>query len=105
MKKVLAVVLVMVTMFTTVIASAKAPELSGNFYPLTVKVIDINTDYDVITAIDGAGNIWQWDGDCDWLLGDYASLLMYDFNTPKIFDDEIVDIKYTGFRDTTNYPF
>ena len=66
-------------------------------YPLTVVVVELDHDDDIVTCVDGANNFWEFYGVEDWLTGDYASLLMDDNATPNsIYDDVITMTLYAG---------
>jgi hypothetical protein len=72
---------------------------NGNFeniYPKTMKVEEINIMENLVTLIDGNGFEWKFQGVEDWKVGDICACTMYDNNTETIFDDEIIDIKYSG---------
>lgn len=82
--------------------NAKAEERTeqiteNSFYALTVKVIDVDYENDVVTCEDFNGNLWSFYGCEDWAEDDCASLLMNDCGTPIIYDDEIVSAKYCGW--------
>ena len=66
-------------------------------YPLTVVVVGLDHDDDIVTCVDGADNFWEFYGIEDWQTGDYASLLMDDNATPNsIYDDVITMTLYAG---------
>ena len=66
-------------------------------YPLTVQVVELDHEADVVACVDGAGNGWEFYGVEDWQIGDFASLLMDDNGTPEaIYDDVITMAHYAG---------
>lgn len=66
-------------------------------YPLTVQVIELDREADVVVCVDGAGNGWEFYGVEDWQIGDFASLLMDNNGTPEtIYDDVITMAHYAG---------
>ncbi len=66
-------------------------------YPLTVQVIELDREGDIVTCVDGADNFWEFYGVEDWQTGDFASLLMDDNGTPNtIYDDVITMAHYAG---------
>lgn len=66
-------------------------------YPLTVQVIELDREGDIVTCVDGADNFWEFYGVEDWQTGDFASLLMDDNGTPEnIYDDVITMTLYAG---------
>ena len=67
-----------------------------NLYPLTVRVYDVDESRNLVTCVDYAGNLWSFEDVEDWETGDLVSLLMNDRNTPVVFDDEIVKVRYAG---------
>ena len=71
-------------------------------YPMTTIVVDLDHENDVVTCKDFNGYLWQFEGCEDWQEGDICSMIMSDNGTPKIFDDEIVSIKYDGYFEGWN---
>lgn len=66
-------------------------------YPLTVQVVELDRENDVVTCVDGAGNGWEFYGVEDWQVGDFASLLMDNNGTTEtIYDDVITMAHYAG---------
>ena len=61
-----------------------------------VRVADIDCENDTVYAMDGSGHVWGFYGVDDWVVGDWASLILYDNNTPIIYDDVIVRVTYGG---------
>lgn len=75
----------------------KATEPEHSVYPLTVVVIELDREGDIVTCVDGADNFWEFYGVEDWQTGDFASLLMDDNGTPNsIYDDVITMTLYAG---------
>lgn len=72
-------------------------ETLPNYYPNVFKVENI-TDLDngyLIQFVDENGNNWNYvSGDGDIYTGETYAVIMYDNETPKIYDDEIVKLKY-----------
>lgn len=68
-----------------------------NYYPNTAIVIDFNEAEDLVICEDSAGNIWEFKGIEDWDEGDLVSMLIDGKGTPKIFDDEILLVRYGGW--------
>ncbi len=71
-------------------------------YPMTTKVVELDRENDVVTCEDFNGFLWQFEGCEDWQEGDICSMIMNDNGTPKIFDDEIVSVKYDGYFEGWN---
>lgn len=66
-------------------------------YALTTFVIETDAKNDLVILEDGNGNLWQFRGVEDWEVGDCASLTMNDNGTPEIYDDVIVNARYSNF--------
>ena len=73
-----------------------------HYYPLTAQVIQVSGDY--VFLKDFAGHQWALKGREDWMVGDMASLIMYDRLTPwTIYDDAIVSARYAGWVPDGSY--
>ena len=66
-------------------------------YPETFIVVAVDQDHDFITLQDFNGFTWNWNGCEDWMVGDIASAIMNSKGTEEIFDDEIMELKYSGY--------
>ena len=69
--------------------------MSAHIYPETAVIIEINDE--TITACSANGNrftIHAAPEDC--FPGDLVSLIMYDSNTEIVYDDKILQIRYSG---------
>ena len=75
-------------------AKAETKINPDNVYAKTAIVTEIDRKNDLVTVRDGVGYEWQFYGVEDWMIGDYASMVMYDNKTKSIFDDSIIDVKY-----------
>lgn len=90
MKKIIAVVLVLVVLFSV---SALADVNSR-----VAIIISIDTEADKAICEDACGLIWEFYDVEDFDIDDVVVLIMWDSETPEsIFDDEIVDVTYSGF--------
>lgn len=75
-------------------------EKTANLYAITTVIVEINDEYKLITCQDFNGNEWCFtDCEGDWNVGDIVSMVMYDRNTPIIYDDEIISVRYSGWFD------
>jgi hypothetical protein len=74
-----------------------------NYYPRTAIVYSFDTVSDTVKVIDFAGEMWEFYGIEDWMIGDIVSMMMYDNNTESIYDDEIVEIRYSGAISNATY--
>ena len=77
-------------------------ESEPQLYPLTTKVVELDRENDIVICEDFNGFRWQFEGCEDWQEGDICSMIMNDNGTPKIFDDEIVSVKYDGYFEGWN---
>lgn len=66
-------------------------------YPKTFVVSACDLDNDKVFIVDANGNEWAISGIEDWMEGDVASAIMSDNGTPEIYDDAILDIRYSGY--------
>ena len=99
MKKILAAALIIVLCVVgiCVVSPLCDPAPAHSVYPLTVQVVELDREADVVVCVDGAGNGWEFYGVEDWQVGDFASLLMDDNGTPEaIYDDVITMTHYAG---------
>lgn len=68
-----------------------------HYYAKTCMVTEINPETDIVTTEDCNGNTWEFYGTEDWLPGDICSMVMDDKGTENIYDDEIVNVRYSGY--------
>lgn len=92
MKKILAIVLL--TCLLPSIACATNYDVT-DLYALTTMVIEVTDD--CIVCLDFTGNEWKFEDTEDWLIGDIASLLMWNNETDMIEDDVIIQAFYGGY--------
>jgi len=92
MKKILTIALL--TCLLPSIACATNYDVT-DMYALTTMVIEVNNDY--VVCLDFTGNEWTFDNIDDWLIGDIASLLMWNNETDMIEDDVIIQAFYGGY--------
>ena len=60
---------------------------------LTAVIIDFDYKQDSVSCLDKTGNVWEFYGIEDWILGDKVELTIW---TPS---NEILDINYIGWMD------
>lgn len=73
------------------------PKKESNYYPMTAVVVSVDNPADIVTIKDCNGNIWEFFGTEDWMIGDICTCIMYDNKTPlTIYDDEIYNTRYNG---------
>ena len=76
---------------------SKAAEPDHSVYPLTVQIVELDHNADVVVCVDGIGNCWEFYGVEDWQVGNFASLLMDDNGTTEtVYDDVITMICHAG---------
>ena len=69
--------------------------MSAHIYPETAVIIEINDE--TIIAYSANGNRFTIHASPeDWFPGDLVSLVMYDNNTDIVYDDVILQIRYSG---------
>ena len=88
MKKMLALTLVLVSLFS--IASAE-------IYPAVGVVTDLDYENDLVIFEDCNQDLWIFEGIEAWDIGDIGALLMDDMETESIYDDMILLARYAGF--------
>jgi len=62
-------------------------------YAQVLEVVEIKDD--LVYMVDWDGNEWIWEDAEDWEIGDYAAATMDTNGTEIIYDDIIVNLKYT----------
>lgn len=98
-KNLLTLVFVMFLMvLTTISASAKELPTIGMLYSHRYLVTDVNRMRDEVVIEDGNEFVFS---DCeDWMVNDYASVLMCDSGTPlDRTDDIIICAHYVGYKE------
>lgn len=67
-------------------------------YEKSAIVIAVDYTADIVSVIDGDGEIWCFYGCDDWQAWDRCQLIMSDNGTPgNMYDDMIVSVTYTGY--------
>mgnify|MGYP007069956634 FL=1 len=70
----------------------------ANTYPRAMEITDIDSANDMVICTDAEGYEWEFEGAEDFTEGDIVICTMYDNETKEtIFDDEIVDVVYSGY--------
>ena len=73
--------------------------MSHNYYPTTGIVTELETETDSVIYVDFNGNLWDFPGIEDWVVGDRVALIMDNMGTPEsIYDDEPVTWRYCGWE-------
>lgn len=66
-------------------------------YSLSTIVTEVDKANDIVVCQDFNGNLWEFEGTEDWLVGDICSMMMSDNGTETIYDDIIIDVRYDGY--------
>ena len=95
---ILCLAVIILVCYIPVIVLACAPNTNSevNLYPTTTVVYKLDRENDLVTVKDANGNLWQFEGCEDWEINDICSMLMNDYGTTSIYDDEIVMVRYSG---------
>lgn len=64
-------------------------------YAMNGTVTGIDRVKDIVIFTDYNGFDWSFCGVEDWMIGDGVAVVMDDNGTPIIFDDEIVNVRYS----------
>lgn len=87
------IIIVMIGLFSQYVCNHK----DKGYYPSTMIVEHLDYSNDTVVLRDSVGFIWEFNGTEDWVIGDVASVLLYDNGTDVVFDDEICRVYYSGF--------
>lgn len=68
---------------------------TDNLYPISTKVVSLDYTTDKVTVEQANGTMWTFQGCDDWQLNDNCNLIMDDNGTPEVYDDIIVDYRYS----------
>lgn len=66
----------------------------STLYPETGKVVEICND--TVSVETYTGNVFEFYGAEDWMIGDCISLIMDGCGTAEVNDDVIITVKYSG---------
>ena len=90
----IATIATIVTIVIIVLCGVATAEL----YPQTAKVVEVDYDNNIVKVVTFNGFEYEFEGCEDYCIGDCVSLIMEDNETEKIFDDEIVLARYSGWE-------
>lgn len=82
-----------VVMFFAIFAGGAVHTQTTMEYSQVFEVVEIEND--LIYLVDWDGNEWIWEGAEDWEIGDFAAATMNTNGTEIIYDDIIVNLRYT----------
>lgn len=69
-----------------------------NTYPRAMEIVDIDKANDIAVCVDATGMEWEFTEPEDLEIGDIVICTMYDKGTKEtIIDDEIVDVRWSGY--------
>lgn len=74
------------------------PASSEQTYALMCEVVELDAANDTVTVEDYNGNLWAFVGVDDWVEGDACGMVMNTKGTDLIYDDEIINVKYQGWK-------
>jgi hypothetical protein len=83
--------LILATMILTSCSSGKS-----TIYPETGKVVSISGDAVMVET--STGNIFEFYGSEDWMIGDCVSLTMDSCGTDAVTDDIVIDAHYSAWK-------
>lgn len=86
-----------IIIITLIAIIAVAGYANTHIYPQCAIIDNLDYKTDVVTCIDSVGFIWQFYGCEDYAIGDLVSFTMWDAFTEEIFDDTILDVRYSGY--------
>lgn len=93
-KEIIRGILLLIAVMAVIVITYK---ISGpDFYVLAAEVVDIDRENDLVYVADATGNMWSFYGVEDWQRGDIAALRMYNNGTSKVYDDKVVEARYSG---------
>lgn len=87
------VMALIMVMFFAIFAGGVVHTQASMEYAQVLEVVEIEDDF--VYMIDSDGNEWVWEGAEDWDIGDYAIATMDTNRTEVIYDDIIVNLRYT----------
>lgn len=73
--------------------------MAATIYAATMKVTAVIPSSDTVVMETATGHEFEMTGVEDWIVGDYASLVMDSKGTPSIEDDVILSAQYSGWTD------
>lgn len=75
-----------------------SPEFQSSYRVATLEIKMFDAENDIVILEDANGFQYHFEGIEDWHIGDLVSCLMYTQDTPNVYDDEIVQKRYSGFN-------
>lgn len=91
------IILFIVGTLVLMLAGCLQPQENNlEYYPTTMVVSEIDEDGNSFYAVDCNGEKWIVEEIEDIYVGDLISVIMCDMGTPEIYDDEIIEYRYSG---------
>ena len=88
----------MKTLLIILVALLMAKTQAPGAYEKNAVVIAVDYPADIVSVIDGDGEMWAFYGCDDWQAWDRCTLAMMDNGTPgNMYDDQIISVTYTGY--------
>ena len=88
MKKIITIIITAILLGALLMGTAVADE--PRLYIRFANVIDMEWEYDIVSADDGLGNIWEFFGCDHFFFDDLVVMFMNDRGTPNYIYDDIV---------------
>lgn len=79
------------------IAALLATFTLANTYPRAMEITEIDRKADIAVCVDAVGMEWEFTEPEDLEVGDVVICTMYDKGTVTIVDDEIIDVRWSGY--------
>lgn len=91
------IILLIVGVLVLILAGcSQQQENNLKYYPTTMVVEEIDENSNSFSAVDCNGEKWIVEEIEDMYVGDIISVIMCDMGTPEIYDDEIIEYRYSG---------
>lgn len=97
MTKIITIITIIACTIIIACATPASAEAVEDVYAMTTVVVELDYDNDAVVCVDFNGNEWAFYGIEDWLVGDVATLVMWNAETDIIYDDEVLDVYYSGW--------
>lgn len=92
---IICVLTILLTIYAFFLGRYTKTEKENKTYPQTMIVTEVKNN--VVTIETATGFQYQFEGAEDWEVGDFCSCIMNSKGTETIFDDEIVQTRYSGW--------
>lgn len=97
-------ILLLITYLMSLFGCSQPRVLQSSIYAETAEVVVVDYETDTVTVENAVGHRFAFFGCEDYFVGDYVSMIMSDNGTPKVLDDVILDVQYSGYyRDADGF--